>query len=127
MLRVKMNNLDAETKRRQQISLRYRSGINNPLVTLPQVAVEELHVWHLFVVRCELRESLQQWLTAQGVQTLIHYPVAPHKQPAYSEYADKYLPLTELIHQQVISLPLYPTMSDDAIEKVITAINDFNE
>lgn len=126
MLRVKMNNLDAETTRRQQISLRYRSGINNPLVTLPQVAAEELHVWHLFVVRCELRESLQRWLTAQGVQTLIHYPVPPHKQPAYSEYADKSLPLTELIHQQVISLPLYPTMSDDAIEQVITAINDFN-
>lgn len=126
MLRVKLPYLEAETIRRQHIAQTYRSGIMNPLVTLPNVIDELAHVWHLFVVRCEKREALQAYLTEQGIQTLIHYPVAPHKQQAYSQWNRLSLPFTEEIHQQVLSLPLDPTMSDESVAKVIAAVNGFN-
>ncbi|MFM5019583.1 DegT/DnrJ/EryC1/StrS family aminotransferase [Aeromonas rivipollensis] len=125
MMRVKLPYLEKETARRQEIARLYRAGINNPLVTLPQVETESAHVWHLFVLRTEVREPLQQWLTRQGVQTLIHYPIPPHKQQAYSQFRDCQLPLTEQIHQQVLSLPMDPTMSDEAVAKVIDAVNGF--
>jgi dTDP-4-amino-4,6-dideoxygalactose transaminase len=126
MLRVKLPYLEAETTRRQQIAQAYRSGITNPLVTLPNVIDELTHVWHLFVVRCEQREALQNYLTEKGIQTLIHYPVAPHKQQAYSQWNNISLPVTEEIHQQVLSLPLDPTMSEEAVAQVIAAVNGFN-
>lgn len=126
MLRVKLPYLEAETIRRQQIAQAYRSEITNPRVTLPNVIDEQAHVWHLFVVRCEKREALQAYLAEQGIQTLIHYPVAPHKQQAYSQWNTISLPLTEEIHQQVLSLPLDPTMSEAAVAQVIAAVNGFN-
>lgn len=125
MLRVKLPYLEGETKRRQQIAQIYREGINNPRLVLPKVSAEELHVWHLFVVRTAKREQLQAWLSEQGVQTLIHYPIPPHKQKAYSEWNGHSLPLTEALHQEVLSLPLDPTMSDEAISRVIDAVNGF--
>ncbi len=125
MMRVKLPYLEKETARRQEIARIYRTGINNPLVILPQVATESAHVWHLFVVRSDIREQLQQWLTEQGIQTLIHYPIPPHKQQAYPLLRDCQLSLTEQIHQQVISLPMDPTMSDEAVVKVINAVNGF--
>ncbi|WP_432462972.1 DegT/DnrJ/EryC1/StrS family aminotransferase [Agarivorans sp. QJM3NY_33] len=125
MLRVKLKYLDVETSRRQAISKRYRDEINNSLVVLPKVESEAAHVWHLFVVRCELRESLQNWLSHYGVQTLIHYPIPPHKQAAYNELNHQSKPITEMIHQQVISLPLDPSMSDEAVTKVIQLVNKF--
>ncbi len=126
MLRVKLRHLDSETARRQHIAQTYRANISNPLITLPQVNEELAHVWHLFVVSCEQREVLQQFLASRGIQTLIHYPIPPHKQYAYSHYADLQLPLTELIHQQVLSIPLDPTMNDENIAKVIAAMNEFS-
>ncbi|MCU8006057.1 MULTISPECIES: DegT/DnrJ/EryC1/StrS family aminotransferase [Shewanella] len=125
MLRVKLRHLEAETARRQQIAQTYRDHINNPLITLPQVNEELAHVWHLFVVCCENREALQQHLAANGIQTLIHYPIPPHKQQAYRQYAEIQLPLTEQIHQKVLSIPLDPTMSDAAIKQLIDAVNEF--
>ncbi|MGL6004911.1 DegT/DnrJ/EryC1/StrS family aminotransferase [Aeromonas sobria] len=126
MLRVKLPYLEAETARRQQISRAYRTGITNPLITLPHVTDELSHVWHLFVVRCEQREALQSYLAEQGIQTLIHYPIAPHKQQAYSNWNSLSLPVTEEMHLQVLSLPLDPTMSDESVVKVIAAVNGFN-
>lgn len=125
MMRVKLPYLERETARRQQIAQRYCEGINNSLVRLPQVTTESAHVWHLFVVCCDEREQLQQWLTEQGIQTLIHYPIPPHKQQAYLQFQDCQLPLTEKIHRQVLSLPMDPTMSDEAVTKVIDAVNGF--
>lgn len=125
MLRVKLRYLELETKRRQQIAQTYSLSISNPLIILPVVAEELAHVWHLFVVRCENREALQQHLATKGIQTLIHYPIPPHKQQAYSNYSEMELPLTELIHSQVLSIPLDPTMSDEAIKQVIIAMNEF--
>lgn len=126
MLRVKLPYLEAETIRRQKISQAYRSGLTNPLVTLPHIVDELTHVWHLFVVRCEQREALQKYLAEQGIQTLIHYPIAPHKQQAYKQWNHISLPVTEKIHQQILSLPLDPTMSEEAVARVIAAVNGFN-
>ena len=126
MLRVKLRHLAVETERRQLIAKTYRAGIANPQVTLPHVTAELAHVWHLFVLRCEKREALQQYLASKNIQTLIHYPIPPHKQLAYGELNSLKLPITEQIHQQVLSIPLDPTMSDEDIEEVIGAINGFS-
>lgn len=125
LLRVKLPHLPAETARRQEIALAYRQGIQNPLIVLPAVLDELQHVWHLFVIRTEHRVQLQTWLNEQGVQTLIHYPIPPHQQKAYSSWADLSLPMTEQLHQQVLSLPLDPTMSNNDISVVINAMNNF--
>ena len=125
MLRVKLTHLPEETARRQKISLAYRLGIKNPRIILPAVHDELQHVWHLFVICTEQREQLQTWLTEQGVQTLIHYPIPPHQQQAYSSWADLSLPITEQLHQQVLSLPLDPTMTQQDIQTVIDAVNGF--
>lgn len=125
MMRVKLPYLEKETARRQNIAQSYRTRIKNPLVKLPNVENEGAHVWHLFVVRCDVREKLQQWLLDQKIQTLIHYPIPPHKQQAYPQYRDYLLPVTEGIHQQVLSLPIDPTMSDEAVTQVIDAVNGF--
>nr|WP_243887848.1 DegT/DnrJ/EryC1/StrS family aminotransferase [Shewanella algae] len=125
MLRVKLKYLPKETNRRQEIAKQYLGGITNPHVILPVVAEELAHVWHLFVVRCSERKKLQQHLSAHGIQTLIHYPIPPHKQAAYSYWNEKSLPLTEKIHSEVLSLPIDPTMNQQAIDKVITALNCF--
>lgn len=77
-------------------------------------------------MRCEQREALQKYLAEQGIQTLIHYPIAPHKQQAYKKWNHISLPVTETIHQQVLSLPLDPTMSEEAVARVIAAVNGFN-
>lgn len=125
MMRVKLPYLEGETARRQSIAHSYRTRITNSLVKLPSVEHERAHVWHLFVISSEVREQLQQWLSEQGIQTLIHYPIPPHKQKAYPEFQDYRLPLTEQIHQQVLSLPMDPTMSDENVTKVIDAVNGF--
>ncbi len=126
MLRVKLNFLPSETLRRQQIARRYLSEIKNDLIILPELKEPLSHVWHLFVVRCNEREELQQHLVNSGIQTLIHYPIPPHQQKAYGYMASYCLPITELIHSQVLSLPLDPTMNDESIDSIIKAVNGFN-
>jgi dTDP-4-amino-4,6-dideoxygalactose transaminase len=126
MLRVKLQFLDAETLIRQQISQKYRTAINNPLLKLPAAEHECMHVWHLFVIRTELREQLQKYMSDNNIQTLIHYPIPPHKQQAYKSFNHLSLPLTESIHDEVISIPLDPTMSSQAVDKVISILNNFS-
>lgn len=125
MLRVKLRYLEADTARRQAIAAQYCAAINNSAIQLPKVDDPLSHVWHLFVIQTSQREALQQHLNDAGIQTLIHYPIPPHKQKAYSEWNELSLPLTEQIHQQVLSLPMDPTMSDEAVTKVIAAVNGF--
>lgn len=125
MLRVKLPNLEHETEARRNIAERYFSGINNSLIELPHVNAVENHVWHLFVIKTSKREALVKHLHAYGIETLIHYPLPPHKQKAYAQYNNISLPLTEEIHNQVLSLPIDPNMSDEEIEQVIKAVNEF--
>ena len=125
VLDVKLKGLDKDNERRREISKIYREKIKNPLIKIPQVRNEEGHVWHIFLARCEKRDELQKYLTANEVQTLIHYPIPPHKQEAYKEWNDLSFHITEKIHEEVLSLPISPVMTDEEVEKVIEVINDF--
>ncbi len=130
MLSVKLKYLDEQTAHRRQIAQIYMNGINNPLITLPLSVNDspltfESHVWHLFVVRCKNRDALQKHLADHGVQTLIHYPIPPHKQQAYPAWNALSFPLTEAIHQQVLSLPLGPAMALADVEETVRIINKF--
>lgn len=123
VLSVKLKHIEQETARRREIANSYLKNITNKLVQLPVCENEDMHVWHLFVIATPEREALQTWLSERCVQTLIHYPIPPHKQEAYKEWNERQYPLTEKIHQQVISLPLDPTMTDDDIKYVIDVLN----
>lgn len=125
ILDVKLQYLEADNNKRREIARYYRENIKNPLITLPQAYDEKAHVWHVFVVRVKERERFQQYLNDNGIQTVIHYPTAPHKQDAYKEYADLSLPITEQIHREVISLPISPVMTQEEIETVVRVVNEF--
>jgi len=125
ILRVKLRHLDTEIAARRAVAKAYIDGINNTHITLPNWHSEESHVRHLFVVRCEQRDALQKHLIEQGVQTLVHYPIPPHHQKAYKELNTRVYPVSEMIHQQVLSLPIGPTINLDDIQKVINAVNVF--
>jgi dTDP-4-amino-4,6-dideoxygalactose transaminase len=125
MLRVKLKYLDEDIAWRRRVARRYREGIRHAHIQLPVVAREEQHVWHLFVVRCAHRDALQRHLQAHGIQTQVHYPVPPHRQPAYAALRGSHLPLTERLHDEVLSLPMGPTLSEDAADRVIEACQAF--
>ncbi len=125
MLDVKLRHLDTEISARRVVANAYLSGIRNELVTLPACEDEPGHVWHLFVLRCRWRDQLQAHLQKAGVQTLIHYPIPPHRQKAYAEFSDLSLPLTEAIHDEVLSLPISSAMTDEEIKTVIEQVNSF--
>ena len=125
MLRVKLKYLDEDIAWRRRVALRYRDGIRHPHIALPHVAQEEQHAWHLFVVRCAHRDALQQHLHAHGIQSQVHYPVPPHRQPAYIALRSAHLPLTERLHNEVLSLPMGPTLCADDIDRVIEACQTF--
>jgi dTDP-4-amino-4,6-dideoxygalactose transaminase len=123
LLGVKLKNLDEETEIKRAVAKRYISEIKNPKITLPKVEVDSTHVWHLFVIRTNDRVGLQKYLTINGVQTVIHYPIPPHKQDAYKEFDKLNLPISEKIHEEVLSLPLSPVLLDEEVESVIALIN----
>ncbi|WP_336797006.1 DegT/DnrJ/EryC1/StrS family aminotransferase [Erwinia aphidicola] len=126
MLNVKLKYLDEDIRIRRYIANRYNREITNPEIKLPENIVDENHVWHLYVVQVKNRDSLQKYLADNGIQTLIHYPTPPHKQKAYSQYNGLTLKVTERIHNEVLSLPMDPTMEDDCITKVINIINEYS-
>ncbi len=126
MLRVKLKFLEDDIQTRKNIAQRYISEIKNPLLELPYIENMENHVWHLFVLKTNLRAKLQSWLEKHNIQSLIHYPIPPHKQKAYGELQELSLPLTEALHTKVLSIPLDPTMSDNDINIVIEALNGFD-
>jgi dTDP-4-amino-4,6-dideoxygalactose transaminase len=125
MLRVKLKYLDEDIAWRRRVACRYRDGIRHPQILVPEVVREEQHAWHLFVVRCAQRDALQQHLQSHGIQTQVHYPVPAHKQPAYPSLRHTQLPLTERLHDEVLSLPMGPTLCDDAVDRVIAACQSF--
>lgn len=126
VLDIKLKYIDAENDRRREIAEQYISGITNPKIILPNSPSESNeHVWHLFVIRTEERDELQKYLLENGVQTLIHYPIPPHKQKAYKYYNHLSFPITEKIHNEVLSLPISPVMDDIDINKVTALINAY--
>ena len=127
-LRVKLPHLDADNARRAEIAARYCREIANPAVTLPvSTAIDGSrqlsNVWHVYPVRVERRDEFQAYLAERGIQTVIHYPIPPHRQPAYAEWHDLKLPITDEIHETIVSLPISPVMTDDEAGEVIRAAN----
>jgi dTDP-4-amino-4,6-dideoxygalactose transaminase len=123
MLSVKLKHLNNEIKQRQFIAQEYLTRIKNSSIQLPSYDNSEQSVWHLFVIRTKQRADLIRYCTDNKIQTLVHYPRAPHKQEAYKEYNKISLPITEGIHDEVLSIPLDPTMSIDSINHIIDVLN----
>lgn len=126
ILSIKLKRLAADTEHRRLIAALYLQGIDSKHIELPYVTSPESHVWHLFVIKSSRRNELQSWLSAHGIQTLIHYPIPPHKQRAYLNYEGFNLPLTEKIHDEVLSLPISPVLTENEARHVIETINEFS-
>lgn len=125
VLDVKLNHLDSDNNKRREISKYYRENIKNSKLILPETYDEKSHVWHIFAVRTQNRDEFQKYLTEKGIQTIIHYPTPPHKQGAYKEWNNLSFPITEEIHNTILSLPISPVMTDSEIEKVVEVVNEY--
>jgi dTDP-4-amino-4,6-dideoxygalactose transaminase len=125
LLSVKLRHLDVEIERRRAIANAFLNGIKNPKIKLPYIEQQEQHVWHLFVIQVDNRATFQSYLTEKGIQTVIHYPIPPHKQKAYSELNKLSFPLTEKIHEQILSLPISPVLIDAEVQKIINIVNGY--
>ena len=131
ILSVKLKQLDVDNQKRRKIADYYIQNIKHPDIILPvlnsqfSILNSLNHVWHLFVIRCKKRDKLQKYLFVNGIQTLIHYPIPPHKQGAYKEYNDLSLPITEEIHREVLSLPISPVLEINELNSIIALINRF--
>lgn len=125
VLDVKLRYLDDDNDKRKRIAEYYYANIHNPLISYPKQMPEEANVFHIFPVLCLRRDELQEYLTAHGIQTLIHYPVPPHKQECYKEWNLQSYPITELIHKQELSLPISPVMLQGELIDIVRIINDF--
>ncbi|MBC2722680.1 MAG: DegT/DnrJ/EryC1/StrS family aminotransferase [Desulfosporosinus sp.] len=133
ILRVKLARLGENNQKRRDVSAYYKKHINHPDIILPQadqcqgaVIDDQSHVWHLFVVRCKERVRLQQYLNKSSIQTLIHYPIPPHRQKAYKDWNGRNYPITNKIHEEVLSLPISPVMTLNEIADVSEAVNQYS-
>lgn len=122
VLNVKLPYLDKENQRRKQIAKAYLEGINNPHITLIKDNDRD-NVYHIFPILSPSRNRLQNYLKDNGIETMIHYPIPPHQQEAYKEWNEQHYPITEFIHQQELSLPCNPTMTDEEVYQIIDSIN----
>ena len=133
ILRVKLRRLEADNLRRREIAQYYLQNIANSEIILPITEYSEpairfpSHVWHLFVIRCKNRDNFIKYLNNNELQTVIHYPIPPHKQMAYKELAHLSLPLTENIHDHVVSIPISPVMTEKDAESVVRIINRYGK
>lgn len=126
VLCVKLPRLDADNERRRELASIYEAGITNPLIIKPELTRDPFeNVFHIYPIRCPRRELLQNHLKNQGIQTLVHYPIPPHKQGAYQEWKDLSYPISERIHKEILSLPISPVLTDEEANRVIDALNSF--
>jgi dTDP-4-amino-4,6-dideoxygalactose transaminase len=126
ILTVKLKYLDADNQKRRAVAHQFLSGINNPKVILPNEFAHNYHVWHLFVVMVDDRAHFQHYLSECGIQTVIHYPIPPHKQQAYSELNMQTYPISEKIHERVISLPISPVLENAEVHHIIECVNNYH-
>lgn len=124
-LNVKLRYVDIEAARRQEVANYYIANIKNDTIILPSLGEVGEHVWHLFVIRTNKRDELQAYLLENGVQTLIHYPIPPHKQDCYGSLSTISLPITELMHDEVLSLPISPVINREEVFKIIEVLNNY--
>jgi dTDP-4-amino-4,6-dideoxygalactose transaminase len=124
-LRIKLKHLDSENKKRKNIANIYFQNISTSNIVLPQCIDFNQHVFHLFVIRSKKRDELKKYLYKNRVETLVHYPIAIHKQLAYKEFNDCVLPITEQIQNEVLSLPLNSALTKNQISHIVSLINMF--
>ncbi|WP_447738159.1 DegT/DnrJ/EryC1/StrS family aminotransferase [Aeromonas veronii] len=127
-LRIKLRDMNQTTHRRREIASMYRTGIYNSNVTVNSRVLpfgEESHVWHLFVIEVKDRATFIRHMSDHGIAVAIHYPIAPHKQDSYKEYNHLSLPITEKIHDTIVSLPMSPTLTDNEVDYIISVVNKF--
>ena len=125
-LNEKLKVLDENTESRQKAASFYLSNIRNERVVLPNVPPELSHVWHLFPIRVKDRVIFQKYLLDNGIETNIHYPIPPHHQPAYLELRDERFPISEQIHQEVISLPISNIITKEELQYVVDVVNNYS-
>ncbi|MDD2807019.1 MAG: DegT/DnrJ/EryC1/StrS family aminotransferase [Patescibacteria group bacterium] len=125
VLLVKLKYLDSQNEKRRQIAKRYVTEIKNEKLALPLFSDDKSHVWHLFVIRTDQREEFAKYLLDQGIETVIHYPLPPHQQQAFIEWNSLNYPISEKIHQTVVSLPLNEGMTEGEITRVIEVCNAY--
>lgn len=126
ILDVKLPFIDEENEKRRQIAYKYNKEINNPKILLPEIPKhEQEHVWHVYVIQTQERDKLQAYLTANNIQTIIHYPIPPHQQEAYKELNHLSFPITEKMHNEVLSIPISPVMTIEEVNTIIDVINKF--
>jgi len=125
VLNVKLPYLDKDNQRRREIAEYYLNNIKNDKIITRKPYSKNANVWHVFPVRTENRDAFQQYLNDNEIQTLIHYPIPPHKQECYGELNNYILPVTEEIHRTIISLPISPVMSDNEVQKVVEVVNKY--
>lgn len=125
VLDVKLKYLDEDNKKRQELAAYYYAHISNPLITLPSRIPDENNVYHQFPILCERRDELQEYLKENGIQTLIHYPIPPHKQECYKEWNDRSYLITEKIHEQELSIPMNQVVSAAEAKEVVDVLNAF--
>lgn len=126
ILDVKLKHLDEDNERRKVVAQYYFDNIKNPEIILPVTKERDSHVFHLYVIRTTKRDELMQYLADNLVQVLIHYPVPPHKQKAYKEWNDLHFPITEKIHNEVLSLPISQVITDEEVKTVVDIVNSFH-
>lgn len=125
-LSVKLPYVDLEIQNRRAIAKYYFEHIKNPIIFLPNNDIDDEHVWHLFVIRTKNRDELHKYLYDNQIQTLMHYPIPPHQQECYTDFNSKSLPVTELIHKEVLSLPMSPVMGIKEVKEIVEIINNYN-
>lgn len=125
VLNIKLRHLKKDTEKRREAAQFYYSNIKNESIQLPRIGDWNSHVFHLFPIFTKRRNELQAYLTDNGVQTLIHYPIPPHKQICYKEYNELVLPMTEKIHNEELSLPISPVITKDDLNTIVNLINNW--
>lgn len=126
VLTAKLPRLDSDNDRRRATAMRYMQEIANPYIKLPQACRPEENVHHIFPIFCKQRDALQKHLAECGIETIIHYPIPPHKQQAMQEFSHLQLPVTEQIHREELSLPISPLIKKEEVEQVIMGVNSFD-
>lgn len=125
VLDVKLPYLDEDNQRRREIANYYLENIKNDKIVMRKSYDEKANVWHIFPVRTEHRDEFQEYLKENEIQTLIHYPIPPHKQECYKEWNNLSFPITEEIHRTIISLPISPVMTDEEVKQVVEVVNKY--
>jgi dTDP-4-amino-4,6-dideoxygalactose transaminase len=126
VLCLKLKRLDADNEVRRRVAQAYSEGIDNPAITLPTLPSDpNENVWHVYPIRTLERDRLREYLSAAGIETMVHYPVPPHRQQAYSEWNDRTYCISEQIHREILSLPISQVMKEEEVKRVIETLNSF--